>query len=213
MENEQLRTFTEDGREEGVNSRADVHRLGLWHETFHCWVVSIENRLPYLHLQLRSSGKKDFPNLFDITAAGHLLASETIADGVREVKEELGIDVSLDQLLPLGVLKNVIIQEELLDRELSNVFLYVKENEFEGYELQEEEVAGIVKVKFDDFCALCAGSEEEVTAEGFVVQEDGERKTVHRSLTLCDVVPHSRTYFEQVLRAIQEELEGQRVRK
>jgi hypothetical protein len=62
METEQLKIFDENRNPIGVASREDVHRLGYWHETFHCWFV-------------------------DITAAGHLMADESVEDGVREIKE------------------------------------------------------------------------------------------------------------------------------
>ncbi|WP_233522994.1 NUDIX domain-containing protein [Peribacillus saganii] len=59
-----------------------------------------------MYFQLRSEEKKDFPSLFDISAAGHILANETVEDGIREVKEELGIDISMNDLEYVGVIKD-----------------------------------------------------------------------------------------------------------
>ncbi|WP_345893255.1 NUDIX hydrolase [Ferdinandcohnia quinoae] len=104
MGNEYFKIFDDDRNEIGVASRSDVHRLGHWHETFHCWFVTKDEGTDYLLLQLRSDTKQDYPNLFDITAAGHLLADETVQDGVREIKEEIGIDVSYTDLVSLGII-------------------------------------------------------------------------------------------------------------
>ncbi|MEK4700857.1 hypothetical protein MKX47_14755 [Solibacillus sp. FSL R7-0668] len=51
---------------------------------------------------MRSKLKKDYPNQFDITAAGYLLATETVLDGVRELYEELGINIAFEELKALG---------------------------------------------------------------------------------------------------------------
>ena len=68
--------------------REEIHRLGYWHETFHCWFVKKVHNEWMIYFQLRSKEKADYPLLLDITAAGHLLAGETINDGIREIDEE-----------------------------------------------------------------------------------------------------------------------------
>ena len=79
----------------GIKSREEIHRLGYWHETFHCWFVKKVHNEWMIYFQLRSKEKADYPLLLDITAAGHLLAGETINDGIREIDEELGLAVQL----------------------------------------------------------------------------------------------------------------------
>jgi isopentenyldiphosphate isomerase len=124
LETELIKTFDENGKETGVATREEVHKKGHWHETFHCWFVSREQEKDYIFFQLRSDIKKDYPNLFDITAAGHILAHESIQAGVREVTEEVGIHVSFLDLVPLGVIKYRIEREDLIDNEIAYVFLY-----------------------------------------------------------------------------------------
>lgn len=64
------------------------------------------------------------------------------------------IDVPFDELVPLGVLDYCVIQENFIDRELANVFLYKSMNSFDDFRLQAEEVSGIVRAKFNDFSEL-----------------------------------------------------------
>jgi len=104
MEIEMLNTFTQDGRPLGKAPREEVHRIGYWHETFHCWVTATQNGEDVVYLQRRSPDKKDYPGLFDITAAGHLTADETVQDGTREMAEEIGLEVNYDDLQPLGII-------------------------------------------------------------------------------------------------------------
>src|SRR5690606_34920459 len=116
---EMLKIFDSDKNHIGIATREEVHRLGHWHEAFHCWFISKEEGGKYyIYLQLRSSKKKDYPNLLDITAAGHLLAHETILDGVREIKEEIGIEVLPNQLELLGSIDYCVEKENLIDREI-----------------------------------------------------------------------------------------------
>ncbi|MEK3886510.1 NUDIX hydrolase [Bacillus sp. FSL K6-3431] len=206
MENEQLNIFDEYRNQIGVATRADVHRLGYWHEGFHCWFISKEKRADYLYLQLRSDTKKDYPNLLDITAAGHLLDNETVQDGVREIKEEVGIDVSFQELIPLGIIDYCVIKEDFIDKELANVFLYKSEKSFDDFTLQKEEVAGIVKVEFNHFVELWFGERETVRIRGFKIKQNGNKTLIDENVGRDKFVPHQLKFYKTVIQKIKEKI-------
>lgn len=179
----------------GLKSRADVHRDGDWHETFHCWMTDHDHLL----LQLRSDTKADFPGLFDITAAGHLAAGETVRDGVREIQEELGLELTLDQLTPLGVFEDVIETDAFLDREFAHTYVYAYDGE--AFMLDETEVADVVSVDMLALHALIDETRAEVETTSVISGET-------RSVTKQHLVPHPMSYWKQVLagvKAAQEE--------
>lgn len=207
MESEKINVCDENGQQIGVASREEIHRSGSWHETFHCWIVSAEDGKDWIHLQLRSKGKKDYPELFDITAAGHLLADETAEDGIREVEEELGVSVPFENLIPLGVIKDQIVQNGFVDNERCHVFLYnTKENIDAAYVLQKEEVLGMVKVEFQQFHDLCVGRIEVVEAEGFSIDDEQNNYPLRKKISLRNLVPHSQSYLKRVVTLISREL-------
>ncbi|MBS4218255.1 NUDIX hydrolase [Bacillus sp. FJAT-49711] len=202
MENEILNIYDEHRNLIGKESRQEVHRKGHWHETFQCWIVEKVNGINYIYFQVRSDEKADFPSLLDITAAGHILAHETVEDGIREVKEELGIDVKKDELLPLGVIKNTIITGNFIDCEFGHNFLY-KSKQPLTFNLQVEEVSGMVKANFNDFYQFCYGEIEEILVEELLKSEP-----VRRYIGKDQFVPHQDTYFKNVAERIAAYLDG-----
>lgn len=206
MEQELLKFFDEDSKQIGVATRGEVHRLGYWHETFHCWFISKEKGTDYIYLQLRSDAKKDYPSLFDITAAGHILANETVQDGVREVKEELGIDVPFHKLVPLGVVHDCILNEAFLDNELANVFLYKCDKSFDDFVFQKEEVAGIVKVELNNFHELWLGKRDAIRVKGIKVGNAGNVIWIDEHVGRDQFVPHQISFFKTVIQKIIEKI-------
>lgn len=83
---EWLDVFNEQMKKIGQASRKNVHAQGLWHQTFHCWIInkSTTGRWSLL-FQLRRKDKDVFPNQHDISCAGHLLSGEAVEEGVREL--------------------------------------------------------------------------------------------------------------------------------
>ncbi|GLB61882.1 NUDIX hydrolase [Cytobacillus sp. NCCP-133] len=162
METELLNIFDEGRKQIGVASREEVHKKGYWHETFHCWFIQRDNDKNYIYFQNRSKDKKDYPDLLDITAAGHLLSHESVMDGIREVEEELGISVAFEELVPLGVIDYSAEKKNFIDKELAHVFLYRCHHLLDEFYPQLEEVSGIVRIPLEDFYELWFNGKESI---------------------------------------------------
>ena len=208
MEEEKLAILNENGDRLGVTSRSEVHTKGYWHETFHCWFVHYDEDLKetFIYFQLRSDDKKDFPGLLDITAAGHILSDEKIEDGVREVHEELGIKVKFEELEALGVVKGELIQGNMIDREHTNVFLYTKPVSYEKFQLQTEEVSGILRSSLSDFKSLIQHDKAEIELEGFVVTKAGVKNYISKKAGYHHFVPHERPYLIEIIDRIEQKM-------
>ncbi|OKP88912.1 NUDIX hydrolase [Paenibacillus sp. P32E] len=203
MSDEILTTYDAQGQVTGTAPRDEVHRYGLWHETFHCWFV--EQRLDslFIYLQLRSKDKRDYAGLLDITAAGHLLAGETAMDGIREVEEELGLQLAFDELIPLGIIPYSMVKEGMIDRERANVFLYDNPFPLDQFHLQPEEVAGIVTAEFASFRKFWQGDLQQLDVSGFRITDRGERIDVQERVDISHFVPHDTDYYLQIIAGIE----------
>ena len=199
MENELLRIFNDYHKPIGIATREDVHKLGYWHETFHCWFISKENNTNYIYIQLRSDVKKDYPNLLDITAAGHILAHETTNDGIREIQEELGVETTLCELVKLGIINYCVKKEDFIDKEIAHVFLYNSSIGLEDFTLQTEEVSGIVRVPLLYFYNLWYGKKEEIHIEGYKINMDGKKELMNGRVNRSHFVPHEEAFYQTVV--------------
>ncbi|HYY35316.1 MAG TPA: 16S rRNA (adenine(1518)-N(6)/adenine(1519)-N(6))-dimethyltransferase RsmA [Candidatus Binatia bacterium] len=94
-------------------SRSEVHGNNLRHRAVH---ILIFNPAGELYLQQRSRWKDRHPLKWDSSAAGHVTAAESYDETARrELKEELGIDVSLTKISKL-------LASEITDQEF--IWLY-----------------------------------------------------------------------------------------
>ena len=163
---EMLDIYDENLAHIGVKDRPAVHRDGDWHRTFHCWIIFRgDDGQDYVVMQKRAPGKEMFPNRLDITAAGHYEAGETMVDGVREIREELGIDVDFANLIPAGIRMSVAKQNDLVDYEFNEVFFLIDNRPLDAYVLQADEVSGLVCFAIDDGLALLFEETDAITAQ------------------------------------------------
>lgn len=202
MKHERFDIFDERMNLIGTATREETHRKGYWHQTFHCWIVVRSSEGPYLLLQKRHPDKDTHPDKYDITSAGHLLAGETVEDGVRELEEELGLQVRFDELLPIGTIPVELRYRDLIDREFYHTFLYACSQPLDAYTLQPDEVVGLVKVLASDASRLFAGEIDAIGASGVETGADGRPYEVSRQLSRDDFVPHGTDYYRHILDAV-----------
>lgn len=208
-ETERLRIFNENYEPVGTASRNEVHREGLWHETFHCWFYTVDQEELTIYFQKRSLDKKDFPGMLDISAAGHLLEDEEVLDGFREVKEELGIDVSAVDAESLGVFIVEIHLDGFIDHEFTNVFLVKKQLNEGDFFLQEEEVEGIFPVKLTQLKEIFYGTVETVTLDG-VCQSKNRQFFDRQTFRKSDFCANAYTYYDLLIHSFEKILENER---
>lgn len=202
MAEERLDIYDEAGVHLGSEARSEVHRLGLWHQTFHCWIYRKYGEQIDLLFQKRHPQKDTCPNLLDITSAGHLLAGEIPEDGVRELEEELGLSVAFSALTSIGIIRDVTSAPGIMDKEICHVFLFECDQPLSAYTLQEEEVVGLLWVKLDEVEKLFKKEIPRVSASGFLLKAGEGVRDSELQLREADFVPHEAHYYQQVFDAL-----------
>jgi isopentenyldiphosphate isomerase len=105
--------------------RKVVHAEGKWHRVVHVWFL--ERSTGRLVLQRRHPEKESWPNLWDISAAGHIEAGESsLLTAQRESEEELGLVVPEEAVRsPLFTVRQESVQNDgkYINKEFCDVYL------------------------------------------------------------------------------------------
>lgn len=124
-----------------VEDRDSCHKNGLWHRAVYGFII---NKDGDVLLQKRSKEKKLWPNLWDITAGGHVLAGEFGEKAlIREVKEELGIDISTDEVKYLVGSTSINAKGDIINKHFNECYLIKKDVDVKDINIQNEEVSDI----------------------------------------------------------------------
>ena len=196
MSQELFDIYDEHDQKMGTVPRDEVHAKGYLHHSFHCWIARDTPEGRKILFQKRQDSKDTFPGLYDITAAGHLSAGETVEDAVREVEEELGIPVRMDQLTSFGTIDYYATGtaggKAFIDREKCFVFGYLLNLPLTDYRLQQEEVAGLYETDLDGVIALFEGTQSTISASGIHSGQESndEPQIFDTTLSLQQFVPH-----------------------
>jgi isopentenyl-diphosphate delta-isomerase len=160
------------GRPVGIRkSKSEVHRDGDWHGAAHVWIL---NRKGQILIQRRSPTKENWPNLWDVSVAGHISAGERpVETAIREAREELGITLAPRECRYLfTVAEQVTLNNgSYIDNEHHYAFLVERDLSVEDLKFSDGEVA---EVRFVAVRAL----QIDLTTDpsGFVPHEEEYRR-------------------------------------
>jgi len=146
--------YTED-REPIPGKGADkesVYGQGLLHGASHVWIWRQTDKGPEVLLQQRAASKRTWPNMLDISAAGHIDLGETPEEAaIRETKEELGLDVTTRQLELVEVHRmNMAVDDFSTENEFRWVYL-AELKEDSRFNLQYSEVSSTLWLPLQEF--------------------------------------------------------------
>lgn len=174
----------------GIAMRSEIHSKGFLHQVVHCWIIDEVDNEKWIYFQQRSYKKKDFPGLYDISAAGHVDTGEEAGVAViRETEEEIGIIIDSQKLKFIGSIREKMYLDNFYNNEICEIYLYAIENpKFHiGHEVEK-----MVKISFDEFKKNIFDSSKNVVA--FSV--DSKSKFIIKSKEFC---PHEKDYLELVV--------------
>lgn len=189
----------------GTKPRADVHRDGDWHRVFHCWVIYRDaDGQDWVVMQKRAASKDTYPLKLDVSAAGHYEAGETVADGLRELEEELGLSPTFDSLIPVGQRISVAAYDDIIDRQVNDVFLHICDQPLSAYCYQRDEIIGLIALNVTQGLQLLTGAcaKLDVPAVGF--------DTPTLTITNDDFIPTRDNYLARVLLLARRCLDGEK---
>ena len=162
--------------------KSEAHKHGYLHASVHVWFYTDKGELLF---QKRSKNKIAFPNLWDVSVAGHISAGETaIYSALREVEEEIGLSITKNKLEKIGSFNEMHQhRKDFIDNEIHLIYTSRLSTPLNQLKIQKEELSAIKLIPISTF-------KEELRTPDF-----------YKSY-----VPHSNEYYTFVLNEISNNL-------
>lgn len=164
----------------GTCEKKLAHKLGMWHEVFTCQFINEEKETAIFQIKNHNHNNIHDKDLIEITVGGHYKAGEKMKDGVRELKEETGIDVDFEDLKYLGVRQvATTVNPSYIVREFQHIFLGFTNKDITEFNSLDDEVTEFIEFNIDELIELLLGKKEfiygntgkekiKITTENFV---------------------------------------------
>lgn len=148
-----------------VKTIHEAWAAGDWIGSFNLWVVQDQNEGSILYQQ-RSFSAQWAPGLLDVSAGGHYDAGESVCDGIREVREELGKAYCFSDLRNLG--RRVYLRNDggRKLRYVVDVFIIVDNSPLDTFILQAAELEGLYRCPISELMKAHTNPTYSFVAEG-----------------------------------------------
>lgn len=159
---EMFDVLDETGKYTGqIQTRDKCHKEGLWHKAV---VVYIINSKKQVLLQKRSSNKKLWPNKWDVTAGGHVLAGEFGFEAIiREAKEELGINLEQKEMTFIGSSISSNLKGDIINNHFNEYYIVHKDIDETKLTLQKEEVSELKWINKEEIIDRIKNNYQDIT--------------------------------------------------
>lgn len=132
-------------------TKKTLHSQGLWHRSSHIWIYNSQGEIL---LQKRAKDKGRHPGKWDISTAGHVALGEDYdTAALRELREELGLEVKLEDLIKTRIFKHrsESPEKKYYNKEISQEYLYKYDGPISGLKFRDGEVEKIKVVSQEKF--------------------------------------------------------------
>lgn len=192
MTDEPIDIYNENGHYLGIVMKSEAHAQKWWHKTFHCWIYLIDEKENLcVLLQKRSPLKKEYPGFLSISVGGHLQSGEKMRDGVREIKEELGIEAPFEKMIHLFDCKDQSATEFI------SVYGYHYKGDIKNCILQESEVDSLFYAKIQDINDLFCNRIPKLSIKAY---QTGETHFA----AISDFVDYPASYYIESMKKIED---------
>ena len=129
----------------------DIHWYGLWHSSARVWIVNSNKEIL---LQHRHPDSMEFPNVWDVSAAGHVTAGDdSIGTAIAETREELGLEIPSEdfKLIHTIAKQDVSRNGTYKDNSFEDIYLVQKDIHIDDFKMQQGEVQNLKWVPIEEF--------------------------------------------------------------
>ena len=205
MEDELIDIYDSEMNLIGVALKSQAHNEGLWHKAGHCWFITEDGNI---WLQLRGRDKSLYPNLLDISCAGHIQVGESAKSGtLREIEEELGLRLKETDLQKMFTHK-LVFDTPIHNREFCPTYLHKTQLKPTDLKLRPEEVGGLFEADIQDLIDLFFNEIKSINISGIRLTQNGPISQT-RNVTKADFCPHGDKYYQKVFTTIERFIDNQ----
>lgn len=173
-----FQAYSAQGEPEESLTREEIG-AGALHGASHVWIWRKITAEIEVLLQTRSKTHRTWPGYLDISAAGHIdFGEDPITAAIREVKEEIALDISTEDLKLVSVQYDRLSFGDLIENEFQWLFLY--------------EMKSKQEVKLTD------GEVDNVEWKSL-----SELRRIIDSKDSAKIVPHSDAYYTALLQSLE----------
>jgi isopentenyldiphosphate isomerase len=180
-----LDIYTDKFKYIGTCEKKECHTKGYWHKVITVLVVNPKKRTVYFQRKWPADKVVTEDNaLLDFTVGGHIQAGETQEQSVREIKEELLEDVSLAELVFLGIRQTAAtVTPTYIANEFQYIYLYPTNKTLDNFNVNGDEIARLVEVNLDDALKLFFNETESINSKEKYLDENQKYIIKDRKVT------------------------------